>query len=1020
MTRRSLQRPVILSAVAVCLLLLLSACRTTKPGAGETIPLPDSDSIMTAVPETDTHAPETGAPDTTSVETTPETVPSDPFAPTETSLGLANVALGCPVITNDCMDGSNQKLTDGDLSTDYSTNRSRDESKRTFPYEVVIDLTRSYPIKGLHLRASTRGGRIYEAFTVEVSSDGMTYTQVATHADAESAGNDLKLTLDTEGRFLRIISTDLGDRSNYRISMAEAEVLSDISNYDNILPSKRALCMQPGSTDTLTGTYRLSGSGTFIFRSSDPTVVSVNETTGAVTALADGTADIWISDGENCTAVPVTVKTPDPSYRISTFYLANHAPVTREGMMQLKEAGIDYLENCRAYDSFGNLTTEYIRTWAADFGMTTSICDPVYGTAWLEKTDEEIRSIVATYKNLPGYGGMYVLDEPLYANPYARVYNAMLAEDPACLPHLNLLPGGMADFHGYVSDWVATVGGDALKSLSYDNYPFLVAPGSFNTLVYNTLNEIRTTGLSYDVETGYYIHAMGIHGAYRVPTDSEMLYHTALGVAYGMKDFKWFVWYTPPYSGSGEHFITGIIGPDCQKGELYEGVTAANALLKTLSPYLSVTDAVEVYHVGRREGTPLPDDFCITPAAGSQLVISVMVDPLSGQQYLVVVNKAMNEDRTVQFTISAKDAALASLSDLTSGKPTPVQIQNNAFTLDLPAGGLCLLALPEGYDARCAYAENNGTSESLLKGHGPSVSSSAGIGTFAYMLNDGNRTGNGWATDDPTSETAWIVFDLKEPKTCNRVDIYPKGEGSFVGTCFPRALSVWLSDDGQTYRKVAAYRDIALSEWGSITFDPETARYIRINIDEMSAILSKPHAEIGEIEVYMDQGNIPPMPSFDVKPHEPAPNGNLVLKTPFYVSSSYEEYGWTKNVINDGRTDYVEGVHQGWTSAIGLQVPTCYEWVLFPLGTPTAVSKMVIYPTTTFVEDYRVEVSSDGVHWTTVASVTGDHFKEEGARTLTFDSVDAAFIRLVITKMGVKSSMAAVGYKVSIAEIEVY
>ena len=61
-----------------------------------------------------------------------------------------------------------------------------------------------------------------------------------------------------------------------------------------------------------------------------PEVVSVERTTGEITAHADGTATIYVSDGINCTAIPVTVATPKPAYTISTFYLANHAPNTLE------------------------------------------------------------------------------------------------------------------------------------------------------------------------------------------------------------------------------------------------------------------------------------------------------------------------------------------------------------------------------------------------------------------------------------------------------------------------------------------------------------------------------------------------------------------------------------------------------------------------------------------------------------------------------------------------------------------
>ena len=975
-------------------------------------------------PETspeDTKPADTAEPQTTPAETEPDTRPSDePWSvPEETMLGLANVALHCPVITNDCADGTNQNLTDGDSKTDYTTNRSNDAARRTFPYEVVVDLTRSYPIKGIRICEGNRMSTFcYDKFTVEVSSDGLTYTQVATHENATAGKNCLEVSFEAEGRFVRITSTDLGEKRSYMLSLSELEVLSEITNYDNILPGKRALVMQPTATDVLTATYRLEGSGSFTFHTSDPSVVTVDELTGVVTAVADGTATLYVDDGTNCTPIPVTVVTPTPAYQISTFYLANHGINSREVFALLKECGINFLENCRPYDSYGNDTTEYLRVQAADYGLILSVADPVNGSAWLSKTDEEIAAIVAQYKNLPGYGGIYILDEPGNANPFARVYNAILGEDPFCRPHLNLLPGGMSDFHGYVSDWVATVGGDNLKSLSYDNYPFGVTAGTFSGVVYNTLNEIRKTGLMYGVETGYYIQAMGIHGAYRVPTDSEILYHTALGVAYGMKDFKWFVWFTPPYSGSGEHFITGILTPEMGKSEIYEGVKAANTMLMTLSPYLATTDAVAVYHTNS-DGEKLPSDFCIIRKSGANLVVSLMRDPDTGKQYVVLVNKNMQTAATPLMQIN--DPALTQLWDLTSGERTPIAIQNSSFTVEIPAGGLCLIELPDGYDARYKYVENDGTSQSLLSGHGASVSSSVGSGTFAYMLNDGNRKGTSWASNDPNADTAWIVFDLKAQKSFNRVDIYPAGDEYAVGVRFPTALSVWVSEDGKTYTKVAERTNINLSDWGAITFDTVTARYVKVSVDGMTSLMNTPCAEIGEIELYMDNGQIPSMETFTVKERTPAANGNLVKGMKPFVSSSYEAWGWTQSVLCDGRTDYVEGVHQGWCSEIGSQTPDNYECIVFPFGTPTTVSKVVVYPVNaTFVADYCVEVSTDGVTWTKVAEVAGEKGSIEGPRVLEFAPVEVRYVRFAVTKMWNKSSIYEVGYVVQISEIEVY
>ncbi len=935
-----------------------------------------------------------------------------PALPEERSIGSANVALGCPVITNGCKDGSNQNLTDRSGDTDYVS----DEHKDFYPFEVVVDLTRSYPVNGIRLQdgSAKKVGKL-TGFTLSVSADGRTYNQVAD----QSALKDGQLLLDkvTNARYVKITATEVtkGSSGKYAISLSEMEVLSEITTYDNLLPQKRALAMQPGATDQFAVRCRLgTPAGTLQWVSDRPDVVSVEKTTGEITAHADGTATIYVSDGKNCTAIPVTVATPKPAYTISTFYLANHAPNTLEVFDYLKECGITFIENCRPYDYYGNLTTEYLRVMANDYGLTLSVADPVKEDAWLSVTESEITAIVNRYKNLPGIGGIYLRDEPSQPNIFAPIYRTVVAADPASNPHLNLLPNIGGDYYGYVSDWVATVGSQNLKSLSYDMYPFGTSRNSINNAVYDHLDLYRRVGNTWGVNTGYYMQAMGINGAYRVPNDNEMMYYASLGVAYGLKEFKWFVWFTPPYSGEGEHFITGILDSEGKKSALFDGVTAVDKMLSTLSPYLANTDSVAVYHTDGKNGNKLPADFCLH-TAGSYIV-SVMRDRTDGQEYLVVVNKSFRKDAIADFTVIGNSLDLSAVADITSGTPAALKKTGNGFSLSLKAGGLAVLRLPQGYSILPAAGQKDG--ENLLEGCGASVSSSAGDGRYAYMLNDGDHSTN-FATAE--AQTGWILYDLHTVRSFNRVDIYP-ASGQAVGFFFPKALSVWISEDGKEFRKVASYTDIDAYKWDSIRFETVRARYIRIDLDEIGERVGQRFAEIGEIEVYLDNGNLPAMVLPEEKELKPAENGNLLLGQTPYVSSSYEEYGWTKNQLTDGRIGMNVGVHQGWCSMIGSKTRDITEWVMFALGKPITVSKMIVYPSydNEFVEDYHVEVSMDGSTWTTVWSITGDNKDNGDPRVMTFDPVEARYVRFVVTKMGNGNPASAIGYKVQIGEIELY
>ncbi len=871
----------------------LSACKNTEEETSDKQP---NDSTETSEADNGSNA---TAEETTDTITETETEEPAYIPPEEAEVGVANVALYCPVITNGCINGSNQNLTDGDLNTAWQTGYKTDAAQRTFPYEALIDLTRSYALCGVIIRpSSTAKDATFDTLKVEVSEDGMTYTEAK--ATAKTTEEGIMVSFDTTARFVKVVSVDLGKRGSYGLEIAEIEVLSAVTSYDNLLPNKRALAMQPGATDLLTAEYRIAdeAAGELRFYSTYPKIVSVDEKTGAVTALKNGKATVYVTDGKNATAIPITVKTEDPAYRISVFYPSDQGETSRETMALLQECGINRLECCNAYDSYGNITSEYLRIMAADFGISVLINDP-NTTRFRAMSDEEIAAVAAKYKNLPGYAGLYIVDEPLEPTTYTRVYKAIVAEDPFCTPHLNLYPpfDKISDYHGYVTDWVATVGGDTLRLLSYDHYPYLTAKKSFRESVYDSMDEIRKTALMYDnLNTGYYIHAMGIYDAYRVPTDSEILYHVALGIAYGMKDFKYFTWFTPPYSGSGEHFITGILTSEMEKSEMFEGVKAASQMINTLSPILANTDAIEVYHYKGQNGEAIPEDFCIT-SDKSRIILSLLADRTTGQQYIAVVNKQFYQDTTISLII--QDSSLTELCEVSTGSEKVIKVSDGAVSIKLDAGGLCVFKLPEGYDARQDKDVNDGTKESLLTGIGASVNSSAANGNFAYMLNDGKRTETGWATNFDC-ETAEIVYDLKTEKSFNRVDIYPL-TGSYG--MFPKSLSIWVSENGKDYRKVAEAKDIDITKWKALTFETVTARYIRISVDEMVEF-GKPVTAIGEIEVYMDKGNIPAMPAFEKPVDEDGPSAYMTPAQAGVVKISYDAFSVDGQMkINDGKAD---------------------------------------------------------------------------------------------------------------------
>ena len=245
--------------------------------------------------------------------------------PEERSIGSANVALGCPVITNGCKDGSNQNLTDGKSNTNYVS----DEHEDFYSFEIVVDLTRPYPVNGIRLQNGNakKVGKL-TGFILSVSADGRTYNEVAD----QSALKDGQLLLDavTDARYVKITATEVTKRSSdkYAISLSEMEVLSEITTYDNLLPQKRALAMQPGATDQFAVRCRLGTPADTLQWVSDRPEVGERQKEQPVKSphMRTEPQQFTFRTAQTVLPSPVTVATPKPAYTISTFYLANHAP----------------------------------------------------------------------------------------------------------------------------------------------------------------------------------------------------------------------------------------------------------------------------------------------------------------------------------------------------------------------------------------------------------------------------------------------------------------------------------------------------------------------------------------------------------------------------------------------------------------------------------------------------------------------------------------------------------------------
>lgn len=545
---------------------------------------------------------------------------------------------------------------------------------------------------------------------------------------------------------------------------------------------------------------------------------------------------------------------------ISAFWPPMEGFVNDEQFGYLRDAAVDLLEWIPDPIYNGKQTMKDMMRLTKKYGIYVTIADLDFQD-WETKTDDQIRELVRRYRDEPSVAGYFIIDEPLNANIYGRVARIMREEDPDCIPQLNLFPIGTAkDYRGYAEDWLGSAGPGAVRYLSFDAYPFGAAPGS-DPEMFTNLNEIREIGLRYGVDTALYIQATGMEGAYRRLNAAESRYHTSAALAYGFKNLKYFTWMTPV--GRSETFLDSIILPNGKKSDVYDGIAENNKAIKAAGKILGRLDAIEIYHGGPKRNIDtqnIPKDWYLKSVGDENYIVSVMVDRYDGRNYLMLVNKDFENDRTITFQLNG----ITELKDVTSGAESAaaVSIQDGRFSADFKAGGFRLFEVADG--TNLVSEKKTGANANLaLDCAVYSVSSPGRNDMYNYKVVDGNTssaTGSyGCQISVKEGEESWLLLDLGKNKEFNRIDLYPAGKEEKYGAYFPKSYTISVSEDGENFTDIIheTGAELDLSKVPSYTFDAVNSRYIKITIKDAPVRNGDMTAEIAEIMVFFDDGSIP-------------------------------------------------------------------------------------------------------------------------------------------------------------------
>ena len=682
---------------------------------------------------------------------------------------------------------------------------------------------------------------------------------------------------------------------------------------------------------------------------------------------------------------------------------------------RIRDANVTFIEITNREGAVSKeVSDEQIRL-AGERGIKITYSVGVDGKKLLNMTEEQITGYAAQLAENPTITGIHVVDEPAQPWTYAKACAAI--RKGGLMPRLNFLPYFATwvfdDYQGFVEDTIVAAGKENYGYLSYDQYPFPYDGGDPD-MFYN-LDLFRQIGLKYGVPTAFYIQSIGEGGNFRRTNGGEIRYHTSAGLAYGIKSMTYFTWWTTGFCDPKDY---AIISPYGEKTDIYDDVAQINGDILRVGPLLRRLDALEVFHTKGSEQAIKKCKEGDVPIYGSTtgrygLIISLMQDRQTGRDYVMLVNKNYKKEIDCELTVSDK---ITELFDCTDGSYEPVDISSGAFTAHFKAGGFLIFAagkhdgiVDRVYDTDADLAKDKAVAAGSVE---------PGGGFYTYYVTDGIRDGAriGYKCK---KDSGYLEVDLGRVTEINRVDLYPAGTDFTRGQTFPRDFVIEISSDGKSYTQVADEKDYtgALTRIPTFRFDVSEARYVRLTVSKGCPAGG---FEIGEIEIYLDDGSVPQpdndeyyADATDVKPGD-----NIALGKAVKVLS---ELGgdWRKENLTDGDRG------SSYSSALNRH-PTedGEEWILIDLAAELEFNEVTVYPRGDgqhFPFRFRVEISDDAKTFTSIYDCDIPEIPSKGEPSVcTLDQTyKARYVRIFAYKLRDQKGFND-GHLLQAAEVEIY
>ena len=300
--------------------------------------------------------------------------------------------------------------------------------------------------------------------------------------------------------------------------------------------------------------------------------------------------------------------------------------------------------------------------------------------------------------------------------------------------------------------------------------------------------------------------------------------------------------------------------------------------------------------------------------------------------------------------------------------------------------------------------------------------SSSAVGAASATI-DGNKSTDLSAAWISTTSTGgeytshWLKIDLQTAVTINKIVMVPRLE-SGVPTYFPKDFTIEVSYDGINWTTVVQKSDYtAVNTIGEeFTFNMEKdVKSIKISVTKNTAHNSGKAIYYGfgltELEAYYD-------PTLSQKI-------DLTSATATADSKHSSSAVGAASATIDGNKS--TDLSAAWISTTSTGGEYTSHWLKIDLQTAVTINKIVMVPRlesgvpTYFPKDFTIEVSYDGINWTTVVqknnytavNITGEEF--------TFNTEkDVKSVKISVTRNTAHNSGKAIYYGFGLTELELH